>query len=71
MTGRKASKDSLADLLKDAARQAAAGANVASAVNVGGSGKRTHVTSKKRVVQRDGVTTQTEEHYSVETDQSE
>ena len=37
------------------------GANVASAVNVGGKGQRTSVSSHQRVVQRDGVTTTTTE----------
>ena len=35
--------------------------NAASAVNVGGKGKRTSVSSRQRVVHRDGVTTTTTE----------
>ena len=37
------------------------GANVASAVNVGSKGQHTSVSSRQRIVQRDGITTTTTE----------
>lgn len=52
-------KDQIVGLVKEAARDEN-NTNVASAVNTGGSGNRTHVKSSKRVVQKDGVTTTTE-----------
>lgn len=59
MSSRKKIAERLAEAIKAAARDD--GNNVASAVNVGGSGRRISVKSSKRVVQRDGVTTVIEE----------
>jgi hypothetical protein len=49
----------LGDVLKQKIKEAVdeGGANVASAVNVGGTGRRTSVSSHQRIVQRDGVRT--------------
>lgn len=59
MSHKKSLKNDLSNLIKSAVTED--GANVASAVNVGGSGKSTSVKSSKRIVQRDGVSTVTEE----------
>jgi len=45
--------------IKDAARDD--GVNIASSVNIGSKGQRTSVSSRQRVVQRDGITTTTTE----------
>jgi hypothetical protein len=51
-------QDELKEKIKDAVAQST---NVAAAVNVGGKSKRTSVSSRQRVVHRDGVTTTTTE----------
>ncbi len=47
-------KDELKRRIKDAVEDSS---NIASAINVGGKGTRTSVSSRQRVVHRDGVTT--------------
>lgn len=43
--------------------------NVAKAINVGGKGRRASVSSRQRVVHRDGVTTRVTETHREETDE--
>ena len=45
--------------VKDAADQD--GTNIASSVNIGSKGQRTSVSSRQRIVKRDGITTTTTE----------
>lgn len=59
MTDKRGLKDALTKAIKNSLTED--GNNVASAVNVGGTGRHTSVKSSKRVVQRDGVTTVSEE----------
>lgn len=65
MAGRKLA-DELKTLVKKAVNEN--GANVAKAINVGGEGKTTSVSSKQKIVQRDGntetVTERTEHKHS-------
>lgn len=51
----------LRDELKKKIENVVDSANVASAVNVGSNGQRTSVSSRQRVVHKDGVTTTTTE----------
>lgn len=51
-------KDELKKRIKDAVEDSS---NIASAINVGSKGTRTSVSSRQRVVHRDGVTTTTTE----------
>jgi hypothetical protein len=51
----------LADALRQKIAAAAKDGNVAAAVNTGKSGSHTSVKSTKRVIQKDGVTSVTEE----------
>jgi hypothetical protein len=55
------SEKHLGEALKERISAAVKEANVASAVNVGETGSHTTVKSTRRVIQKDGVTTVTEE----------
>ena|GEM_PF-6343159 len=53
-------RDEIKKKIKDAASDTS---NIASAINVGGKGRRTSVSSRQKVVHRDGVTTTTTEKH--------
>lgn len=54
-------RDELKKKIKDAVTASSDTSNIASAIHIGGAGRRTGVSTRQRVVQRDGVTTKVTE----------
>ena len=61
MSDQKRFRDGLKKKIKESIDEG--GANIASAINVGGKDRHTSVSSRQRIVQRDGVTTTTTEKW--------